>query len=146
SSAQNIQLRYFNATFYKKGTCHIEFTNEDVLKSFNLFASQKKSWLPPSYGKKSYRDMSAADKKVVDSFEGEASYTDNLARGLIPTTKTLLRLGECPARPTASPAAGASPAAPPGRALMGKNPATKRKELFMDNKNRWAIYARRAGH
>ena len=93
SSAQNIQLRYFNATFYKKGTCHIEFTNEDVLKSFNLFASQKKGWLPPSYGKKSYRDMSAADKKVVDSFEGEASYTDTLARGLIPTTKTLLRLG-----------------------------------------------------
>ena len=40
SSAQNIQLRYFKATFYKKGTCHIEFTNEDVLKSFNLFASQ----------------------------------------------------------------------------------------------------------
>lgn len=93
SSAQNIQLRYFKATFYKKGTCHIEFTNEDVLKSFNLFASQKKGWLPPSYGKKSYRDMSAADKKVVDSFEGEASYTDTLARGLIPTTKTLLRLG-----------------------------------------------------
>ena len=93
SSAQNIQLRYFNATFYKKGTCHIEFTNEDVLKSFNLFASQKKGWLPPSYGKKSYRDMSASDKKIVDSFEGEASYTDTLARGLIPTTKTLLRLG-----------------------------------------------------
>src|SRR5699024_12879301 len=76
SSAQNIQLRYFNAMFYKKATCHIEFTNEDVLKSFNLFASPKKGWLPPSYGKKSYRDMSAADKKVVDSFEGEASYTD----------------------------------------------------------------------
>ena len=93
SSVQSIQFRYFKATFYKKGTCHIEFTNEDVLKSFNLFASQKKGWLPPSYGKKSYRDMSAADKKVVDSFEGEASYTDTLARGLIPTTKTLLRLG-----------------------------------------------------
>src|SRR5699024_11812583 len=29
---------------------------------------------------------------------------------------------------------------------MGTKPATKRKELFMDNKNRWAIYARRAGH
>ena len=92
-SVPTLQFRYFKATFYKKGTCHIEFTNEDVLKSFNLFASQKKGWLPPSYGKKSYRDMSAADKKVVDSFEGEASYTDTLSRGLIPTTKTLLRLG-----------------------------------------------------
>lgn len=92
-SVQDIQLRYFKVTFYKKGTCHIEFTNTDVLKSFNLFASQKKGWLPPSYGKKSYRDMSASDKKVVDSFEGEASYTDTLSHGLIPTTKTLLRLG-----------------------------------------------------
>ena len=24
---QKIQLHYFTATFYKKGTCHIEFTN-----------------------------------------------------------------------------------------------------------------------
>ena len=32
---QKIQLHYFTAPFYKKGTCHIEFTNTDVLKSFN---------------------------------------------------------------------------------------------------------------
>ena len=39
---QKIQLHYFTATFYKKGTCHIEFTNTDVLKSFNLYAGQRK--------------------------------------------------------------------------------------------------------
>lgn len=89
---KNIQLHYFKATFYKKGTCHIEFTNEDVLKSFNLFACQRKGWLPPSYGKKHYNDMSAGEKKVVDNYEGEASYTDSLTRGLIPTTATLLRI------------------------------------------------------
>ena len=89
---QKIQLHYFTATFYKKGTCHIEFTNTDVLKSFNLFASQKKGWLPPSYGKKAYHDMAAADRRVVDSYEGEASYTDTLARHLIPTKSTLLQL------------------------------------------------------
>ncbi len=87
-----IQLHYFNATFYKKGTCHIEFTNADVLKSFNIFASQKKGWLPPSYGKKTYHDMSTADRAVVDSFEGEASYNDTMARHLIPTTATLMQL------------------------------------------------------
>ena len=38
---QKIQLHYFTATFYKKGTCHIEFTNTDVLKSFNLYAGQR---------------------------------------------------------------------------------------------------------
>ena len=87
-----IQLRYFTATFYKKGTCHIEFTNEDVLKSFNLLACQRKGWLPPTYGKKRYHDMSAAERQVVDDYEGEASYTDSLTRGLIPTTATLLRI------------------------------------------------------
>ena len=44
---QKIQLHYFTATFYKKGTCHIEFTNTDVLKSFNLYAGQRRGWLPP---------------------------------------------------------------------------------------------------
>ena len=87
-----IQLHYFTATFYKKGTCHIEFTNADVLKSFNIFASQKKGWLPPSYGKKTYHDMSTADRAVVDSFEGETSYNDTMARHLIPTTATLMQL------------------------------------------------------
>ena len=87
-----IKLHYFNATFYKKGTCHIEFTNADVLKSFNIFASQKKGWLPPSYGKKAYHDMSAADRAVVDSFEGETSYNDTMARHLVPTTATLMQL------------------------------------------------------
>ena len=87
-----IKLHYFNATFYKKGTCHIEFTNADVLKSFNIFASQKKGWLPPSYGKKTYHDMSTADRAVVDSFEGKDSYNDTMARHLIPTTATLMQL------------------------------------------------------
>lgn len=90
--SQKVQFHYFTATFYKKGTCHIEFSNDDILKSFNLFASQKKGWLPPSYGKKSYHDMSKAEQKIVDSYEGEASYADTLARHLIPTKATLLQL------------------------------------------------------
>ena len=49
---RNIQLHYFKVTFYKKGTAHIEFTNTDVLKSFNLYAGQKKGWRPPTYGKR----------------------------------------------------------------------------------------------
>lgn len=87
-----VKFHYFTATFYKKGTCHIEFTNADVLKSFNIFASQKKGWLPPSYGKKSYHDMSRADRAVVDSYEGETSYNDTMTRHLVPTTTSLLQL------------------------------------------------------
>lgn len=71
---KNIQLKYFTITFYKKGTCHIVFNNEELLKKFNIFGSQRKGWLPPSYGKKSYKDMTAEEKAVVNEFEGEKEY------------------------------------------------------------------------
>ena len=71
---KKIQLTYFTVTFFKKGTCHIEFTNLDLLKKFNLFGSQRKGWLPPSYGKTKYKDMSKEEKAVVDQFEGEKEY------------------------------------------------------------------------
>lgn len=71
---KNIQLKYFTVTFYKKGTCHIIFNNEELLKKFNIFGSQYKGWLPPSYGKKAYKDMTAEEKNVVNEFEGEKEY------------------------------------------------------------------------
>lgn len=72
--SKNIVLKYFNVTFYKKGTCHITFTNEELLKKFNIFGAQHKGWLPPSYGKKKYSDMTSEEKAVVNDFEGEAEY------------------------------------------------------------------------
>lgn len=77
---KKIHLKHFNVTFYKKGTCHIEFTNIDVLQKFNLFAAQGKNWLPPVYGKKRYKDMTQEEKAVIDSFEGEESYNKVLER------------------------------------------------------------------
>ena len=71
---KDIQLKYFTVTFYKKGTCHITFNNEELLKKFNIFGSQHKGWLPPSYGKKAYKDMTAEEKVVVNEFEGEKEY------------------------------------------------------------------------
>ena len=71
---KNIQLKYFTVTFYKKGTCHIVFNNEELLKKFNIFGSQHKGWLPPSYGKKVYQDMTTEEKAVINEFEGEEEY------------------------------------------------------------------------
>lgn len=34
----------------------------------------KRGWLPPSYGKKQYADMSAEEQAVVDSFQGATEY------------------------------------------------------------------------
>lgn len=71
---KNITLKYFDITFYKKGTCHITFTNEELLKKFNIFGCQHKGWLPPGYGKKTYKDMTTEEKDVVSAFEGEKEY------------------------------------------------------------------------
>lgn len=71
---KDIQLKYFTVTFYKKGTCHISFNNEELLKKFNIFGAQHKKWLPPSYGKKAYKDMTQEEKQVVNEFEGEKEY------------------------------------------------------------------------
>lgn len=76
---KDIQLKYFTVTFYKKGTCHITFNNDELLKKFNIFGSQKKGWLPPSYGKAEYKDMTAEEKQVVNEFEGQKEYNKVMA-------------------------------------------------------------------
>jgi hypothetical protein len=73
--SKNIELNYFNVTFFKKGTCHIEFKDLELLKKLNIFGSQQKKWLPPAYGKAKYKDMSKEEQRVVDDFEGEKGYS-----------------------------------------------------------------------
>lgn len=75
---RNIRLKYFYVTFYKKGTCHIEFTNLDLLKKLNIFGSQQKRWLPPAYGKKKYEEMQPDEKIIIDEFEGKEEYDKTL--------------------------------------------------------------------
>lgn len=69
-----IVLKYFTVTFYKKNTVHITFTNERVLKKFNIYGSQKKGWLPKGYARQRYADMSKEEQAVIDSFEGSKEY------------------------------------------------------------------------
>lgn len=90
-----IKLKYFNITFYKKGTAHIEFTNLDLLQKFNLYGSQRKGWLPPSYGKAKYKDMSREEQTVIDEFEGKESYEKvmNNKQYYIVESSELLKLG-----------------------------------------------------
>lgn len=69
---RNIECKYFKVDLFKKGTTHIKFYPEamPLVDRLNIYASQKKGWLPPSYGKARYKDMAAAEKAVVDSFHG----------------------------------------------------------------------------
>ncbi|MBD5589364.1 DUF4942 domain-containing protein [Clostridium botulinum] len=71
---KNIKTKYFSINTYKKGTTHLTFLNEELLKKFNIFGSCKKGWLPFSYGKCKYEDMSDKEKQVIDEFEGKENY------------------------------------------------------------------------
>lgn len=75
---RNIQTDYLTIDFYKKGTVHITFNNLELLKKLNLYGSKRKGWLPPSYGKKHYKDMSKEEQDVIDDFQGENDYEEVL--------------------------------------------------------------------
>ena len=72
---RNIECKYFKVDLFKKGTTHIKFLPEakPLVDRLNIYASQKKGWLPPCYGWTSYKDMSPKEKSVVDSFHGDGS-------------------------------------------------------------------------
>jgi hypothetical protein len=92
---KKIPLKYFNISFYQKGTAHIEFTNLELLAKFNLYASQRKGWLPPSYGKKAYKDMNSEEKMVIDDYEGQQEYNKvmNNKQYYLVESNQLLQLG-----------------------------------------------------
>lgn len=94
-SYRNIRLKYFTVSLYKKGTVHIVFRDQALIDRFNIFAGQQKGWLPPSYGKKAYKDMTPEEAAVIDSFQGEKAYNavmKNPSKYLMSDT-ILLRLG-----------------------------------------------------
>ncbi|NDZ93307.1 DUF4942 domain-containing protein [Streptomyces sp. SID6673] len=90
---RNVELEYFTVTFYKKGTTHIVFKRDDLLKKFNLIGSQRKGWLPPEYGRTAYSSMTPAEREVVDEFEGEESYVDTVQRVEFYESRPTLGLG-----------------------------------------------------
>ena len=75
----NIDLGYFKVSFYKKGTMHLVYNCSHIIDRMNILAAQRKNWLPPSYGKKAYSDMSEAEKLVVDGFQGSRAYAEVMA-------------------------------------------------------------------
>lgn len=77
---KKVPLKYFKATFYKKGTVHLEFTRPELIERFNIYAAQNKKWLPPNYGKATYQEMTDEEKVVVDNFQGEAAYNEVLKK------------------------------------------------------------------
>lgn len=95
TQTKNIDLKYFTVTFYKKGTCHIVFKDEELLKKFNIYGSQRKGWLPPAYGKKHYSEMSPEEQTVVDEFDGKKTYEEVMSNGEFYFSNISMHLLDC---------------------------------------------------
>jgi predicted phage replisome organizer len=76
--SRKIESTYFTITVYMKGTIHLEFKDENILRRFNVAACLGKNWLPDDYGKKHYKDCADEEKTVIESFEGIESYAKNI--------------------------------------------------------------------
>lgn len=72
---RNIRCKYFAVDIFKKGTMHIKFFPESMrlVDRLNIYASRKKGWLPPNYGRAKYGNMREDERAVVDSFHGDGS-------------------------------------------------------------------------
>lgn len=92
--ATNIETKYFILTFYKKGTCHIVFKDDELLEKFNLYVGRQRDWLPPCYGRKAYKDLDEEERAVADSFSGgEEGYNkiyENPTKYLVDSSQMLL--------------------------------------------------------
>ncbi|HOD97367.1 MAG TPA: DUF4942 domain-containing protein [Syntrophales bacterium] len=89
--SKNIDTTFFRITCYKKGTMHMVFKDDDVLRRFNIVACRAKGWLPMDYGQKRYEDCDEETQAVVKSFEGIPQYNSNVKRPLF-ATKPLLAI------------------------------------------------------
>ena len=91
-----VDTTYFEATFYKKGTCHIKFHSDaqHIIDRLNIFAGLHRNWLPPYYGKVKYDDMDAEGRAVIDSYQGAADYEKVVASPAeyLPAAQSILKL------------------------------------------------------
>lgn len=71
---RGIDTRFFKIDVYKKGTAHLTFKDDALLKKFNLYCGKKLKFLPDDYGYKPYEALDKDERAVADSFEGRDSY------------------------------------------------------------------------
>lgn len=82
-SGKNIECKYFFIDIYKKGTCHIKWKDSRVVDKLNIYGSMRRGWLPPSYGKKDYKEMGEEEKAVIDAFQGKKAYSEMMANPML---------------------------------------------------------------
>lgn len=71
---RKIETRFFYISVFKKGTMHLQFRDNDLLRRFNIEACKQKGFLPMDYASGNFSDLDSEYKTVVEAFEGKANY------------------------------------------------------------------------
>ena len=79
---KNIPTRYFNITFYLKGTVHLVFNDLEMLRRFNIYVGKKRNYLPSDYG--------YTEKQEFKDFESSKEYKQIGTELAIDTKKVLM--------------------------------------------------------
>jgi len=74
---ETLESEYFKIKFYKKGTMHLTFKDENILRAFNIEAGKRKGWLPQTYGNKKFNELTFEEKELVKQFEENIEDYDN---------------------------------------------------------------------
>lgn len=74
NQTRNVLSSFFEISVFKKGTIHLIFRDEDVLRRFNITACKGKNWLPQDYGNKPYEQLPYEKQELVNSFEDKKTY------------------------------------------------------------------------
>lgn len=80
---KDIKTRYFNITFYLKGTVHLVFNDLEMLRRFNIYVGKKKGYLPMDYG--------YTKEQSFTDFESKKEYIQ-IGKELAIDTKNVLML------------------------------------------------------
>lgn len=85
-----VHSTFFTLNAYRKGTLHLTFKDEDILRKFNYVACAHKGFLPGNFGKTEYTQMTHEEQAVVNDFCGRETYEEHFGQPLFAPSQTLL--------------------------------------------------------
>lgn len=74
--AERIECKYFDIEPKKKGTLHVYWKCEPLIKKLTIIGCKEHGSLPNDYGEREYSNLSKDEQAVADSFEGKSGYAD----------------------------------------------------------------------
>ena len=77
-AGEDLSFKYFDVEVKKKGTIHIKWKCDELIKKLTIIGCKAHGTLPNDYGTKKYKDLDKEHKDVVDSFESEKEYGDTV--------------------------------------------------------------------